>query len=164
MGAKVGNAETANQCTLTNGTLQRAQVAFPGSTKMKKWDMISTTCTVCVKIVHQERTRARQTWTRARSAHLGTPNQVPSKRRACPAAKENTTMSRVRRLASFAKQTPLPRIKAEPPNAPHVQPVVLPWLEVHRAKLVVWPGNTKKPQARAKKIVPLVQQERTRAR
>ena len=35
-------------------------------------------------------------------------------------------MSKVRRLASFAKNTPIPRTKIEPPNAHHVRPAVPP--------------------------------------
>ena len=54
------------------------------------------------------------------------PNRRPNKRRAFPASKENTTMSKVRRLASFAKQTPFPRTKTEPPNAHHVRKAVPP--------------------------------------
>ena len=89
------------------------------------------------------------------------PNRPPGKRRAFPASKENTTMSKVRRLASLAKKTPIPRTKTEPPNAFHVRKVVLPWQEVHRAP-IVWPANLKKRQAPAKRFVPLVNRAITR--
>ena len=114
-----------------------------------------------VPFVHRAITRTRQTWTRASNAHLGMPNRWPNKRRAFPASKENTTMSKVRRLASFAKKTPIPRTKTEPPNAFHVRKVVLPRKEVHRAP-IVWLANLKKRQTRAKKNVPLVQRAITR--
>ena len=61
-------------------------------------------------------------------------------------------MWKVRKRANFAKQTPIPRTKTEPPSAVHVRAVVLPKKEVRNAP-IVWPGNTKKPQARAKKFV-----------
>ena len=91
------------------------------------------------------------------------PNRRPDKRRAFPASKENTTMSKVRRLASFAKKTPIPRTKTEPLNAFHVRKVVLPWQEVHRAP-IVWPDSLKKRQTRTKRSVPLVHRAITRTR
>jgi hypothetical protein len=72
-------------------------------------------------------------------------------------------MSKVRRLASFAKKTLIPRTKTEPPNAFHVRKVVLPWQEVHRAP-TVWPANFKKRQTPAQRNVPLVQRAITRTR
>ena len=48
------------------------------------------------------------------------------KRRVFPVSKENTTTLKVRQIASFVKQTPIPRTKTEPPNAFHVRKVVLP--------------------------------------
>jgi hypothetical protein len=91
------------------------------------------------------------------------PNRWPNKRRAFPASKENTTMSKVRRFASFAKKTPIPRTKTEPPNAYHVRKVVLPRKEVHRVP-IVWPANLKKRQAPTKRFVPLVNRALTRTR
>ena len=91
------------------------------------------------------------------------PNRWPNKRRAFPASKENTTMSKVRRLASFAKKTPIPRTKTEPPNAFHARKVDPPWQAVHRAP-IVWPANFKKQQAPAKRFVPLVYRAITRTR
>ena len=73
------------------------------------------------------------------------PNRRPNKRRAFPASKENTTMSKVRQRASFAKITPIPRTKTEPPNAHRVRKADLPWQEVRRAP-IVWPGNLKRRQ------------------
>ena len=67
----------------------------------------------------------------------------------------------MRKLANFAKPTPIPPTKTEPPNAVHVRAVVLPKKEVRNAP-IVWPGNTKKPQARAKRFVPVVCQAITR--
>ena len=84
-------------------------------------------------LVHRAITRTRQTWTRASNVHLGMPNCWPNKRRAFPASKENTTMSKVRRLASFATSTPIPWTKTEPPNAFHVRPVETPRKEVQNA-------------------------------
>ena len=89
------------------------------------------------------------------------PNRWPNKRRAFPASKENTTMSKVRRLASLAKKTPIPWTKTEPPNAAHVRAVVLPKKEVRNAP-IVWRGNTKKPRALAKRFVPHVHPATTR--
>ena len=86
-----------------------------------------------VPLVHRAITRTRQTWTRASNAHLGMPNRRPGKRRAFPASKENTTMSKVRRRASNAKPTPIPWTKTEPPNAFHVRPVETPRKEVQNA-------------------------------
>ena len=116
-----------------------------------------------VPLVHRAITRTRQTWPRASNAHLGMPNRCPNKRRAFPASKENTTMPKVRRLASFVKQTHIPRTKTEPPNAFHVRKVVLPRKEVHRAP-IVWPGNLKKRQTPTKRFVPLVNRALTRTR
>ena len=42
-------------------------------------------------------------------------------------------MSKVRRRASNAKPTPIPRTKTEPPNAFHVRPVETPRKEVQNA-------------------------------
>jgi len=61
---------------------------------------------------------------------MGMPNRRPNKRRAFLASKENTTMKKVRHHASFAKMTPIPRTKTEPPNALHVRPVETPRKEV----------------------------------
>ena len=116
-----------------------------------------------VPLVHRAITRTRQTWPRASNAPLVMPNRWPNKRRAFPASKENTTMSKVRRLASLAKKTPIPRTKTEPPNAFHVRKVVLPWQEVHRAP-IVWPANLKKRQTPTKRFVPLVYRAITRTR
>ena len=91
------------------------------------------------------------------------PNRRPNKRRAFLASKENTTMSKARRLASFAKLTPFPRTKTEPPNAHRVRKADLPWQEVHRAP-IVWPANLKKRPTRTKKFVPLVHRAITRTR
>ena len=71
-------------------------------------------------------------------------------------------MSKVRRRASFVKQTPIPRTKTEPPNAFHVRKVVLPWQEVHRAP-IVWPANLKKRQT-TERFVPPVHRAITRTR
>ena len=101
-----------------------------------------------VPFVQRAITRTRPTWTRASNVQLGMPNRRPSKRRAFPVSKENTTMSKVRQLASFAKKTHIPWTKTEPPNAHHVRKADLPWQEVHRAP-IVWPGNFKKRQAPA---------------
>ena len=70
-------------------------------------------------------------------------------------------MSKVRQLASLAKKTPIPWAKTEPPNVHHVRPVVLPWQEVLRAP-IVWPAHSKKPQPRAKRVVPFVHRAITR--
>ena len=70
-------------------------------------------------------------------------------------------MWKVRRLASFAKQTPIPRTKTEPPNAFHVRAVVLPRQEVLRAA-IVWRGNLKKPRAQVKRFVLIVHRATTR--
>jgi hypothetical protein len=67
----------------------------------------------------------------------------------------------VRRRANFAKKTPIPWTKTEPPNAFHVRLVVLPSMEVLRAP-IVGPGNTKKPRARVKRSVAVVRQAITR--
>jgi hypothetical protein len=72
-------------------------------------------------------------------------------------------MSKVRRRASFVKQTPIPRTKTEPPNAFHARKVVLPRQEVLRAP-IVWPANFKKRQTPAKRFVPLVHRAITRTR
>ena len=72
-------------------------------------------------------------------------------------------MSKVRRLASFAKLIPIPRTKTEPPNAHRVRKADLPWQEVHRAP-IVWPGNFKKRRPPAKRFVPLVHRAITRTR
>ena len=61
-------------------------------------------------------------------------------------------MWKVRKLANFAKQTPIPRTKTEPPSAVHVREAVLPKKEVRNAP-IVWRGNTKKPRALAKRFV-----------
>ena len=72
-------------------------------------------------------------------------------------------MSKVRRRASFAKKTPIPRTKTEPPNAFHVRKVDPPWQAVHRAP-IVWPANLKKRRSPAKRNVPLVHRAITRTR
>ena len=64
-------------------------------------------------------------------------------------------MRKVRKLANFAKQTPIPRTKTEPLNAVHVRAVVLPKKEVRNAA-IVWPGNLKKRQTQTKRFVPFV--------
>ena len=64
-------------------------------------------------------------------------------------------MRKVRKLANFAKQTPIPRTKTEPPSAVHVREVVLPKQEVLRAA-IVWRGNLKKRQTPTKRFVPFV--------
>ena len=110
---------------------------------------------------HRASTRTNRTCQRASSANEGTLKLCKNKRRVFPASKENTTMWKVRRLASFAKQTPIPRTETEPPNAFHVRPVVLPMKEVRNAP-IVWRGNTKKPQLVAKRSVPVVRQAITR--
>ena len=69
-------------------------------------------------------------------------------------------MWKMRKLASFAKQTPIPRTKTEPLSAVHVRAVVLPKKEVRNA-LIVWRGNTKKPRA-LKRFVLIVHQVTTR--
>ena len=56
-----------------------------------------------VPFVQRAITRTRPTWTRASNVQLGMPNRRPGKRRVFHASKENTTMSKVRQLASFAK-------------------------------------------------------------
>ena len=70
-------------------------------------------------------------------------------------------MWKVRQLASFAKPTPIPWTKTEPRSAVHVRAVVLPKKEVRNAA-IVWPENLKKPQARAKRFVPLAHRAITR--
>ena len=72
-------------------------------------------------------------------------------------------MSKVRRRASYAEKTPIPRTKTEPPNAFHVVLVVLPQQEVHRAP-IVWPANFKKRQAPANSNVHPVPRHITRPR
>ena len=72
-------------------------------------------------------------------------------------------MSKVRQVASFAKKTPIPWTKTEPPNAHHVRKVDLPWQEVLRAP-IVWLANLKKRQAPMKRFVPLVHRAITRTR
>ena len=64
-------------------------------------------------------------------------------------------------VAHYAKKTRIPRLQIEPPNAPPARVVVLPQKAVQNAP-IVWPGNTKKPQARAKRFVPVVCQAITR--
>ena len=73
-------------------------------------------------------------------------------------------MSKVRRRASFANQTPIPWTKTEPPNAHHVRPVVMPWKKEVLRAAIVWPGNLKKPQPVAKRFVPNVHRAITRTR
>ena len=70
-------------------------------------------------------------------------------------------MWKVRKRASFAKQTPIPRTKTEPPSAVHVQAVVLPKKEAQNAP-IVWRGNTKKPRALTKRFAPSVHRASTR--
>ena len=70
-------------------------------------------------------------------------------------------MSKVRQRASFAKLTPIPRTKTEPPNAHRVRKADPPWQAVHRAP-IVWPGNLKKRERLAKTFVPLVYRASTR--
>jgi hypothetical protein len=70
-------------------------------------------------------------------------------------------MWKVRQVANFAKQTPIPRTKTEPLNAFHVRPVVLPKKEVRNAP-IVWRGNTKKTQLVAKRFVLIVHPVTTR--
>ena len=70
-------------------------------------------------------------------------------------------MRKVRQLASFAKQIPIPRTKTEPPSAVHVREVVLPKKEVRNAP-IVWRGNTKKPRAQVKRFVLIVHRATTR--
>ena len=70
-------------------------------------------------------------------------------------------MWKVRKRASFAKQTPIPRTKTEPPSAVHAREVVLPKKEAQNAP-IVWRGNTKKPQTVAKRFVLLVHPATTR--
>ena len=67
----------------------------------------------------------------------------------------------MRKLASFAKKTPIPRTKIEPPRAVPVRPVVLPKKEVLRAA-IVWPENLKRPSTREKRFVPFVHRGITR--
>jgi hypothetical protein len=66
-------------------------------------------------------------------------------------------------VAHYAKKTPIPRTKTEPPNAFHVRLVAMPKKEVRNAP-IAWPGNLKKPPARAKRYVRLVQPATTRIR
>ena len=134
----------------------RAPIVWPGNLKKRQ-----TPATRFVPLVHRAITRTRQTWTLASNVHLGMPNRRPNKRRVFPASKENTTMSKVRRLASFAKPTPIPRTNTEPPSAVHVRAVVLPKKEVLHA-LIVWRGNTKKPRALVKRFVLSVHPATTR--
>ena len=67
----------------------------------------------------------------------------------------------MRKLANFAKPTPIPWTKTEPPNAFHARKDVLPRQEVLRAASV-WPGNLKKPRAQAKRFVLIVHRATTR--
>ena len=67
----------------------------------------------------------------------------------------------MRQLANFAKPTPIPRTKTEPPSAVRVRAVVLPKKEAQNAR-IVWRGNTKKPRALAKRFVPHVHPATTR--
>ena len=72
-------------------------------------------------------------------------------------------MGKVQKVASFAKEIPIPRTKTEPPNAFHVRLVAMPKKAVQNAP-IAWPGNLKKPPARAKRFVRLVQPVTTRIR
>ena len=127
--------------------VRNAAIVWRGNTKKRQ-----SRATRFVLIVHLVSTRTDQTCQRASHVHVGMPNRRPSKRRVFPASKENTTMMKVRQLANFAKQTPIPRTKTEPQNAVHVRAVVLPKKEVRNAA-IVWRGNTKKPRAVAKRFV-----------
>ena len=112
--------------------VHRAPIVWPANLKKRRSPAKRN-----VPLVHRAITRTRQTWTRASNAHLGMPNRPPGKRRAFPASKENTTMSKVRRRASLAKKTPIPRTKTEPPNALIVQRVGRPMTAVQNVSLAV---------------------------
>ena len=152
------NAFHARKVVLPRKEVHRAPIVWPGNLKKRQ-----TRAKRFVSLVHRAITRTRQTGTRASNAHLGMPNRWPNKRRAFPASKESTTMSKVQRRASFAKQTHIPWTKTEPLNAFHVQAAVLPRKEVLRAP-IVWPDNLKKRQALAKRHVPVVHRAITRTR
>ena len=66
-------------------------------------------------------------------------------------------------VAHHAKKTPIPQTKTEPPNAFHVRLAAMPKKAVQNAP-IAWPGNLKKPPARAKRFVRLVQRATTRIR
>ena len=99
----------------------RAAIVWPGNLKKRR-----TRAKRFVPSLHRAITRTLQTWTRVNSAQLVMPNRRASKRPVFPASKENTTTWKMQTLANFAKQTPIPRTKIEPPNAPPALVVVLP--------------------------------------
>ena len=92
------NAHRVRKVVPPRQEVQRAPIVWPGNLKKRQTAAIRN-----VLLVYRAITRTLQTWTRASNAHLGMPNRRPNKRRAFPASKENTTMSKVRRRASFAK-------------------------------------------------------------